>query len=334
MRTGMPWTPTASRRDGGRGARGVPGGSGAPRLCLRAYENRNERGDESDFAPTGDAGRDRMRVRLREEARAPFRAARLFVYPWAFIGGWVGGLVQVARGDEWQSVAVDFGLSAAVGVAWFLDRRRDQRELARGEAAAAVASLCVAVPVSAKGTYRKAGLGTGTSSSSSSPGKGEGEVVRLGQLRGRVRVVVVCGSAGVLTEALSAVDEATQRRLVAAGVAVVLCCTDGSDPVAVLEAAGCGDPLYDESAPPWVCAASNKGESWAGWLRSEEAARQAAEGGVYVIVRADGRVGARGLGSPPWKRLVAECERMPTVPGLGSLGKLGAAGGEGGVSGV
>ena len=284
---------------------------------VRAYENRDERG-ESDFAPTGDAGQDRMRVRLREEARAPFRAARLFVYPWAFIGGWVGGLVQVARGDEWQSVAIDFGLSAAVGAAWFLDRRQGQRELARGEAAARVASLCVAVPRGAKVFA----------------GPSEGAVVRLGQLRGRVRVVVACGGAGMLTEAMAAVDEETQRRLVAAGVAVVLCCTDGSDPVAVLEAAGRGDPLHDASLPPWVCAASNKGESWAAWLRGEEAARQAADGGVYVVIRADGRVGARGLGAPPWKRLVAECERMPSVPGLASLGKRGAAGGEGGVSGV
>jgi hypothetical protein len=130
-----------------------------------------------------------------------------------------------------------------------------------------------------------------------------GKAVRLSQLRGFVRPVLVAGSASFVRQAA---DEASEflPALLERGVLFIPFITeqgqqrlppsDGEESVRWR-----ADPLYLNE--------------WQSWLSTQlGAASVSAEKGVYVSLRMDGRVRASGVGQPPWRLLASS---LPPVDG-------------------
>lgn len=128
------------------------------------------------------------------------------------------------------------------------------------------------------------------------------QVLPLKDLRGRSRVVLVAGPAGKLAEAMDAAREAREG-LANANLLVVPFVTDG-------------DLAPDAAATTWRMQPHAR-EEWSQWCASEielakAQVRPAADDVLVVIIRLDGKVGARSFGAPMWTRLIAEVSKLPT----------------------
>ena len=138
-----------------------------------------------------------------------------------------------------------------------------------------------------------------------------GAVSSVRERRGRARVVVVAGGARGVRAAMVAAEGA-RCELDALGVEVVPFIARGDE--------GDGDGVADEAIVArrgWRRFAAGRDE-WRAWLDSEVSAlrgkmrERAREGDVVVlIVRLDGKVGARSVGPPLWERLVEEVRKLP-----------------------
>ena len=128
-----------------------------------------------------------------------------------------------------------------------------------------------------------------------------GKVVSLYDLRGFSRVVVAAGDVEYCSKAIETA-EALRDPLVERGVLLV--------PVVITDDGG----ISGNATLPQVADADRKFraspvsvEKWRRWLDEQKKEAGVAEGkGVYVGLRMDGRVRSSGVGVPPWDRFAVE----------------------------
>jgi len=231
-------------------------------------------------------------TKLRSEAQAPFRVARQFLYGALCASATIGlgvATIQLVTGamgapaappvnESAQNVGVDFVALATFG---FLYKREDEareRQMAR--------------------IGREERLGRLRCELAG--GKG----VRLEQLRGFSRVVVVSGNAEYVRLAMEDA-EACREELMKRGVLIVPVVTSAGD--AALE------PPTDEDRK-FRATPTRVGE-WLEWLAEQKKmAKVGDDVGVYVGLRMDGRVRSSGTGRVPFARFAVE---LPPVDGWG-----------------
>lgn len=138
---------------------------------------------------------------------------------------------------------------------------------------------------------------------------GNGKRVRLAQLRGFARCVMVTGTAQQVADALQAA-EPYKERLIERGVFVI--------PLPIFETGG-ADALSAILPPPtaedlrWRCTALRLNE-WEAWFKEQmAAANKVPDKGLYIGLRMDGRVRASGVGQPPWAIFAAQ---LPPANGM------------------
>lgn len=128
------------------------------------------------------------------------------------------------------------------------------------------------------------------------------KVLALKELRGRSRVVIVAGKHTALVETMAAA-EAVRNGLTDSRLIIVPLVTEKSDSA-------------DLNLPrgSWIARPFARVE-WLKWYKGEvEIARKKlsskADDVLVVIIRLDGKVGARSVGPPAWQKLIDEIGRM------------------------
>eukprot|EP00241_Pyramimonas_parkeae_P023361 CAMPEP_0114319410 /NCGR_PEP_ID=MMETSP0059-20121206/25225_1 /TAXON_ID=36894 /ORGANISM="Pyramimonas parkeae, Strain CCMP726" /LENGTH=288 /DNA_ID=CAMNT_0001446413 /DNA_START=57 /DNA_END=924 /DNA_ORIENTATION=+ len=129
-----------------------------------------------------------------------------------------------------------------------------------------------------------------------------GRMVRLKQLRGFARPVIVAGSTSAIEQHMAAA-EPHKEALLARGVITVAVPLDGGCPVL---------PELAEGDTKWRAEACRT-DKWKQWLSEQmTSAKLAQDSTVYMSLRMDGRVRGSGKGCPPWDRLAVQ---LPPVSG-------------------
>ena len=236
-------------------------------------------------------------IRIRSEVEAPFRAVRLVLFSFFAVSASVGALIATTqtiaaatgRGnlllpDVATSLVIDL---LAAGVFAFLVRKdldARAKQVARLEREAALGGLRIITA--------------------------NGRALRLRDLRGTVRPVVVAGTRAQVDAALAAA-EAVKEELTARGVIIVAAPVFG-DSSSTPPLRPAPDDLRfivtpDERATP----------AFRKWFTDQAAAAGATtERGLYVGLRIDGRVRASGTGTPPF---AAFAKQLPTLEWAGFL---------------
>eukprot|EP00879_Flechtneria_rotunda_P002914 GHRR01003131.1.p1 GENE.GHRR01003131.1~~GHRR01003131.1.p1 ORF type:complete len:309 (+),score=86.80 GHRR01003131.1:246-1172(+) len=226
------------------------------------------------------------KIQLRSEAEAPWRSLRLVLYGFSVASAGVATLISIpqligaAAGapgalqliDVLQNLAINIGAVAIFAFLFSRDWKARDKQLARLAREEALASL----PVQLANNKR----------------------VKLADLQGLSRIVVVAGTQQQVSDAIAAAEpykEQLQRR----GVFVVPL------PVYGGEAVSLAPPSPDQLR--WRAAALNP-DAWKQWFSDQLALAPNAspDRGLYVGLRLDGRVRASGMGQPPWARFAVE----------------------------
>lgn len=128
------------------------------------------------------------------------------------------------------------------------------------------------------------------------------QVLQLKELRGRTRVVLVAGTVEKVSEAMANAEK-VKENLSQSNLLIVPFVVDpkGESEVA----------LRSWRMRPHIR------EEWRKWYKGERdvlKARLGSKAGevLVVIVRFDGKVGARSVGVPMWNRLIEEVKKLPT----------------------
>lgn len=178
-------------------------------------------------------------------------------------------------------MAIDFGVIALCVFLYSRDVRAGERRLERMTRGARIARL------------RVEDLGTR-------------KVCELKELRGDKRVIVVAGSnegvRGALESASGLKDEFDQVGLMV--IPFITSVSKGSSGTAPQQDLG-REWRYAPFAPA----------DWGKWFDTERDVIKSKLGGdgsvVIIVIRLDGRVGARSVGTPAWSRLIEEVRRLP-----------------------
>ncbi|KAL6770414.1 LPA1L [Auxenochlorella protothecoides x Auxenochlorella symbiontica] len=224
---------------------------------------------------------------LRVEVESPFRSLRIIVLGFCIASAGIGSLFSLVYilkdgPDAWKNLGINAGVVAVA--AWLL--RRDLK--ARGTAVNRV--------------MREGQLGACEVQLQN------GRRLRLADLRGSARVVIMVGTREQVDAAVGAA-EPFRERLQAAGVLLV--------PAAIYDQ---GSGTSDAAAPQasaadlkWVAQPVRLAE-WRTWFEQQTKSQGTpTAGGLYISLRLDGRIRASGRGSPPWEQLAAQ---LPSVSGF------------------
>lgn len=127
------------------------------------------------------------------------------------------------------------------------------------------------------------------------------QVLQLKELRGRTRVVLVAGSGKRVSESMAAAEK-LKKDLSRSNLLIVPFIADSS--------------ADSESTTRFWRMQPYIREVWRKWYEGERGilkARSGAQSGdvLIVIVRLDGKVGARSVGAPMWTRLIEEVRKLP-----------------------
>lgn len=135
---------------------------------------------------------------------------------------------------------------------------------------------------------------------------GTRKVCELKELRGDKRVIVVAGSSDGIRGALESATE-LKEEFDQVGLMVVPFVTEGSKGSSVSAA-------QQDLGRTWRYAPFAPVD-WTKWFDTERDVIKAKLGGdgsvVVIVIRLDGRVGARSVGTPAWSRLIEEVRRLP-----------------------
>lgn len=259
--------------------------------------NAKAQADQPPGEPASKGGRRyTLRTRLREETEAPFRKARMFVYAGSALSAGVGAFISSLRvlsammgtrgvqplSETVPNVLIDGAVIALCGILLWREGKAGETRLERMSRGARIAAL------------RIEDVATGL-------------VVFLKDVRGSKRVVVVAGSRTAVTECVGKAD-ALKADLQQAGLLVMPCVLDDD--------AGRADFRKEFVALGWRFFPFAMDE-WLAWLQMEREVMQSRlsasdDDGVFVIVvRLDGKVGARSVGAPSWPRLLQEVSKLP-----------------------
>lgn len=224
-------------------------------------------------------------TKMRSEAQAPFRTARMFVFG-AFAANAALGLsiatlqaVTKALGapsappldQSLQNIGIDLGAALFFGYLYKKDAENREKQMARISREERLSAL-------------KCELSSG-------------KVVSLFDLRGFSRVVIAAGDADYCNASIAAA-EAVRDPLLERGVLVI--------PL-VLGDANKSVNAPDDATDRRFRATPVYTDKWVAWIdEQKKEAKVAAGKGVYVGLRMDGRVRSSGVGTPPWARFAKE----------------------------
>ena len=229
-------------------------------------------------------------TKMRSEAQAPFRVARMFVFG-AFAANAALGLsiatlqaVTKALGapsappldQSLQNIGIDLGAALFFGYLYKKDAENREKQMARISREERLSAL-------------KCELSSG-------------KVVSLFDLRGFSRVVIAAGDADYCDASIAAA-EAVRDPLLERGVLVIpLVLGQG---VGQINSAQMTAP--DDATDRRFRATPVYTDKWAAWIDEQKRDAKVAEGkGVYVGLRMDGRVRSSGVGTPPWEKFAKE----------------------------
>jgi len=232
-------------------------------------------------------------TKLRSEAQAPFRTFRTFVF---------GGLAAAAGlGTYFAVVRVAASLLHAPGAAALPVAAQDLGI----DLAALAGCLLILKRDRAASEKQMARISREERLSSLQVELASGRMVRLKQLRGFARPVIVAGSTSAIEQHMAAA-EPHKEALLARGVITVAVPLDGGCPVL---------PELAEGDTKWRAEACRT-DKWKQWLSEQmTSAKLAQDSTVYMSLRMDGRVRGSGKGCPPWDRLAVQ---LPPVSGMWS----------------
>jgi hypothetical protein len=129
-----------------------------------------------------------------------------------------------------------------------------------------------------------------------------GRVLRLAQLRGAARPVIVAGTPAQVATALE--DAEPYKEVLADRGVLVICVPISNDP----GGEGSGEqplPALTSEDLRWR-AVPIRLDEWRRWFNEQaSAAGKSMENGLYLSLRLDGRVRGSGQGRPPWAKLAA-----------------------------
>ena len=224
-------------------------------------------------------------TKMRSEAQAPFRTARMFVFG-AFAANAALGLsiatlqaVTKALGapsappldQSLQNIGIDLGAALFFGYLYKKDAENREKQMARISREERLSAL-------------KCELSSG-------------KVVSLFDLRGFSRVVIAAGDADYCNASIAAA-EAVRDPLLERGVLVIpLALGDANESV----------NAPDDATDRRFRATPVYTDKWVAWIDEQKREAKVAAGkGVYVGLRMDGRVRSSGVGTPPWARFAKE----------------------------
>lgn len=128
------------------------------------------------------------------------------------------------------------------------------------------------------------------------------QVLQLKELRGRTRVVLVAGTAEKVLEAMTNAEE-IKENLSQSNLLIVPFIVDSREITEI--------SMRSWRMRPYIT------DEWRKWYEGEKEVLKARIGSkagevLVVIVRFDGKVGARSVGVPMWIRLIEEVKKLPT----------------------
>ena len=140
-----------------------------------------------------------------------------------------------------------------------------------------------------------------------------GKILRLGQLRGSVRPVIVVGTEEQVAQAVAAAEPLREKLAERGLMIVAVPIYQQSNSSEAADDSGARLPPMKEEDLRWRANPIRIGE-WKAWFDEQAAAsNKATDQGVYVGLRLDGRVRASGRGCPPWDIFAAQ---LPPVEGF------------------
>ena len=225
-------------------------------------------------------------TKMRSEAQAPFRVARMFLFGAfganATLGFGIAALQSVTKAlgapngppldQSLQNLGINLACALFFGFLYKRDADGRDKQMARISREERLSNL----------KCELAG----------------GKVVSLYDLRGFSRVVVAAGDAAYCAAAIEAAN-ATRDPLVERGVLLVPVVVEGDASSATLPPILENDRRF-RAAPVSV-------DTYRRWFDEQKNEAGVAKGkGVYVGLRMDGRVRSSGVGVPPWERFAAE----------------------------
>jgi hypothetical protein len=242
----------------------------------------------------------REEAELRAEAEAPFRSIRLVLFGFGGASAGlatlfslptlIGSLAGAANGKPITEAGQDFAINigALLLCGFFLKRDLDAREK----------QMARLLREDALGGCRLE--------------LANGKLLRLGQLRGAARPVIIAGTPAQVKTAIEAA-EPFKEELALRGVLVIglpIYSNSNADAGSVTQEASASasselPPLRKDDLR-WR-AVPIRTDDWRNWFDEQAAAAsKATEKGLYVGLRKDGRVRASGLGCPPWAQFAAQ----------------------------
>ena len=225
-------------------------------------------------------------TKMRSEAQAPFRVARMFLFGAfganATLGFGIAVLQTVTKAlgapngppldQSLQNLGINLGCALFFGYLYKRDADGRDKQMARISREERLSNL----------KCELAG----------------GKVVSLYDLRGFSRVVVAAGDAAYCAAAIEAAN-AVRDPLVERGVLLVPVVVEGDASSTTLPPILENDRRF-RAAPVSV-------DKYRRWFDEQKNEAKVAKGkGVYVGLRMDGRVRSSGVGVPPWERFAAE----------------------------
>lgn len=225
-------------------------------------------------------------TKMRSEAQAPFRVARMFFFGAfaanASLGLAIASLQAVTKAlgapsappldQSLQNVGVDLACALFFGFWYKRDAEGRDKQMSRISREERLSNL-------------KCELSSG-------------KVVSLYDLRGFSRVVIVAGDAGYCAAAVEAAEK-ERDALVERGVLMVPLVLSGGDSSSSVPPPTDDDRRF-HATPVYT-------DKWAAWIDEQKGLAKVGDGkGVYVGLRMDGRVRTSGMGTPPWERFAVE----------------------------
>ena len=280
--------PRRAQREGSRAAHSRNGASrlaSTPRLSLSRSRAAVVRAAGEDKPPLPKETFSNA-TKMRSEAQAPFRVARMFLFGAfganATLGFGIAVLQAVTKAlgapngppldQSLQNLGINLGCALFFGYLYKRDADGRDKQMARISREERLSNL----------KCELAG----------------GKVVSLYDLRGFSRVVVAAGDAAYCAAAIEAAN-AVRDPLVERGVLLVPVVVEGDASSTTLPPILENDRRF-RAAPVSV-------DKYRRWFDEQKNEAGVAKGkGVYVGLRMDGRVRSSGVGVPPWERFAAE----------------------------
>ncbi|KAJ8901980.1 hypothetical protein NDN08_004181 [Rhodosorus marinus] len=273
------------------------GGSSRSTSCRRTL---GADGHRSQASKTGNVGVKMMakkaaeydmKTRLREELEAPFRKVRMAIYAASGVSATIGGFVSGSRilasmsgisgvqplGETIPNLAIDLGVVAGAVFLYQREVKAGERRLERLARGAMVGSLSIEL------SNRK--------------------VIKVSDLRGSRRVLIVGGNSEKVKEILKA-GKPFQKRLEERNLVVVPVAFDKISDFKELSGGWSGQSVAE-------AVLTNEWKLWAEEESKRVRAPDIQKDIFMTIIRKDGRVGARSSQGLAWQRLLDDFEKLP-----------------------